>query len=89
MKRILVLAFTILTACAFVTGSLAPTPVQAEKKKVDPQKEKARKEAEQKAKEAMKKAQEDKAKAKAGTLKSEKPKKDTAPVGDLKGETSN
>ncbi len=89
MKRILAIAFAILTACAFVTGSLAPTPVMAEKKKADPQKEKAKKEAEQKAKEAMKKAQEDKAKAKAGTLKGEKPKKDTSPVGDLKGETSN
>lgn len=89
MKRILVIAFAILTACAFVTGSLAPTPVLAEKKKADPDKEKARKEAEQKAKEAMKKVREDKAKAKAGAMKIEKPKKDTAPVGDLKGEVSN
>lgn len=89
MKRILVIAFAILTACTFVTGSLAPTPVMAEKKKADPQKEKAKKEAAQKAKEAMKKAQEDKAKAKAGSLKVGKPKKDDAPVGDLKGEVSN
>jgi hypothetical protein len=89
MKRILVFAFVILTACAFATGSLAPTPVMAEKKKADPQKEKARKEAAQQAKEAMKKAQADKAKAKAGALKTEKPKKDTSPVGDLKGEVSN
>lgn len=89
MKRILAIAFVILTTCAFATGSLAPTPVMAEKKKADPQKEKARKEAEQKSKEAMKKAQEDKAKAKAGKLKGEKPKKDTSPVGDLKGEVSN
>ena len=89
MKRIRIVAFAILTACAFVTGSLAPTPVLAEKKKADPQKGKARKEADRKAKEAMKKAQEDKAKAKSGLLKGEKPKKDTAPVGDLKGEVSN
>jgi hypothetical protein len=89
MKRILVVAFAVLTACAFVTGSLAPAPVSAEKKKADPEQAKAKKEADQKAKEAMKKAQEDKAKAKAGTMKAEKPKKDTAPVGDLKGEVSN
>jgi len=89
MKRILVFVFAVLTACAFVSGSLAPTPVMAEKKKADPQKEKAKKEAAQRAKEAMKKAQEDKAKAKAGALKGEKPKKDTSPVGDLKGEVSN
>ncbi len=86
MKRILAMAFAILTACAFVTGSLTPTPVSAEKKKMDPEKEKARKEADQKAKEAMKKAQEDKAKAKAGAMKTEKPKKDAAPVGDQKGD---
>lgn len=86
MKRILAVAFAILTACAFATGSLVPTPVQAEKKKADPDKEKAKKEAEQKSKEAMKKAQEDKAKAKAGAMKAEKPKKDTTPVGDQKGD---
>lgn len=73
MKRILIVAFAILTACAFATGALAPTPLSAESK-ADPAKEKARKEHEQRAKEAMKKAQEDKAKAKAGTLKTEKPK---------------
>lgn len=89
MKRMLAMIFAIITACAFVTGSLAPTPVSAEKKKADPEKEKARKEADQKAKEAMKKAQEDKAKAKAGALKAEKPKKEKAQVGDLMGETSN
>jgi DNA integrity scanning protein DisA with diadenylate cyclase activity len=89
MKRLLVIAFAILMACAFVTGSLAPTPASAEKKQTDSEKEKVKKEAAQKAKEAMKKAQEDKAKAKAGTLKTEKPKKDTGPVGDLKGEVSN
>jgi hypothetical protein len=89
MKRMLVMAFAILTACAFATGSLAPAPVLAEKKKADPEKEKAKKEADQKAREAMKKAQEDKAKAKAGAMKVEKPKKDKAPVGDLKGEVSN
>jgi hypothetical protein len=88
MKRMLVMAFAILTACAFATGSLAPAPVLAEKK-ADPEKEKAKKEADQKAREAMKKAQEDKAKAKAGAMKVEKPKKDKAPVGDLKGEVSN
>jgi DNA integrity scanning protein DisA with diadenylate cyclase activity len=86
MKRILVIAFAVLAAGAVVTGSLAPTPVLAEKKKADPEKEKARKEADQKAKEAMKKAQEDKAKAKAGAMKTEKPKKDTTPVGDQKGD---
>ena len=80
MKRLLVVAFAILTACEFVTGSLAPAPVSAEKQKMDPEKEKARKEAEQKSKEAMKKTQEDKAKAKAGATKSEKPKKDTKPL---------
>jgi hypothetical protein len=80
MKRILVMAFTILTACAFVTGSLAPTPVLAVNKKADPDKEKAKKEADQKAKEAMKKAQDDKAKAKAGAAKGEKPRKDTKPL---------
>jgi hypothetical protein len=89
MKHILAAAFAVLTACAFVTGSLAPAPVLAEKKKADPEKEKARKEADQKAREAMKKAQEDKAKAKAGAMKTEKPKKEKAPVGDLKGEVSN
>ncbi len=86
MKRLLAIAFAIFTACAFVTGSLAPTPVSAEKKKMDPEKEKARKEHEQRAKEAMKKAQEDKAKAKAGGLKAEKPKKDPTPVGEHKGD---
>lgn len=80
MKRLLAVAFAILTAAAFVTGSLAPTPVFAEKKKSDPDKEKARKEYDQRAKEAMKKAQEDKAKAKAGAMKGEKPKKDTKPL---------
>jgi hypothetical protein len=80
MKRILVMAFTILTACAFVTGSLAPTLVLAANKKADPDKEKVKKEADQKAKEAMKKAQDDKAKAKAGAAKGEKPKKDTKPL---------
>ena len=80
------ITFAILTACAFVTGSLAPSQVSAEKKKMDPEKEKAKKEADQKAKEAMKKAQEDKAKAKAGAMKTEKPKKDTTPVGDQKGD---
>jgi hypothetical protein len=89
MKRMLVMIFAILAACAFVTGSLTPTPVSAEKKQADPEKEKAKKQAEQKSKEAMKKAQEDKAKAKAGALKTEKPKKEKAPVGDLMGETSN
>lgn len=88
-KGVLAIACAILTACALMTGSLAPSPVQAEKIKAAPEKEKARKEAELKAKEAMKKAQEDKAKAKAGALKVEKPKKDAAPVGDLKGEVSN
>jgi hypothetical protein len=80
MKRMLAIVFVILTACAFVTGSLAPTPVLAEKKKADPEKDKAKKEADQKAREAMKKAQEDKAKAKAGAMKGEKPKKDTKPL---------
>jgi len=80
MKRLLAIAFAILTASAFVTGSLAPTPVFAEKKNADPAKEKARKEHEQRAKEAMKKAQEDKARAKAGAMKGEKPKKDTKPL---------
>ncbi len=80
MKRILAMAFAILTACAFATGSLAPTPVLAEKKKMDPEKEKARKEHDQRAKDAMKKAQEDKAKAKVGGMKTEKPKKDTKPL---------
>ena len=86
MKRLLAITFAILTACAFVTGFLAPTPVFAEKKKADPDKEKVKKEADQKAKEAMKKAQDDKAKAKVGALKAEKPKKDPTPVGDQKGD---
>ena len=80
MKRILAITFLILTACTFATGSLAPTPVFAEKKNADPAKEKARKEHEQRSKEAMKKAQEDKAKTKAGAMKGEKPKKDTKPL---------
>jgi hypothetical protein len=89
MTRILAIVFAVVTACAFTAGAFAPAPVAAEKKKADPEKDKARKEAAQKAKEAMKKAQEDKAKAKAGAMKVEKPKKDNAPVGDLKGEVSN
>ncbi len=88
MKRLLAITFAILTACAFVTGSLVPTPVSAEKKKMDPEKEKAKKEHEQRAKEAMKKAQDDKAKAKVGALKTEKPKKESAPTGEMKGEGS-
>ena len=79
----------IVTALTFAMGTLTPMPVFAEKKKADPDKEKAGKEADQKAKEAMKKAQEDRAKARAGVMKVEKPKKDKAPVGDLKGEVSN
>jgi len=85
MKRILAMAFVILTACVFATGSLIPTPASAEKK-TDAEKEKAKKEHEQKAKEAMKRAQEDKAKAKAGAMKAEKPKKDTTPVKEQKGD---
>ena len=86
MKHIFAIAFAVLTACAFMAGSLTPTPVFAEKKKADPDKEKARKEHEQRAKEAMKKAQEDKAKAKGGAMKGEKPKKDTKPLtSDMQG----
>ena len=81
MKRTLALLFAMVVAIVFTIGSVAPTPVFAEKKKqVDPEREKAKKEADQKAKEAMKKAQEDKAKAKTGATKGEKPKKDTKPL---------
>jgi len=89
MTRLLAIVFAVATACAFTVGAFTPAPVAAEKKKADPEKEKAKKEADQKAREAMKKAQEDKAKAKAGAMKAEKPRKDTSPVGDLKGEVSN